>query len=86
VVKRRYRLYGRPTGGEEFAWLLPGVTLAESMAEAETLRLKIRDAGICHTAAAHGVTASLGVSAGIGMTPQALVGSVRVDAFQRCSG
>ena len=38
-------------GGEEFAWLLPGVTLNEAKAEAETLRTKIRDAGIRHAAA-----------------------------------
>ncbi len=60
-------------GGEEFAWLLPGLTLDESMAEAETLRLTIRNAAIRHTTAAHAVvTVRLGVAAGLGMTPQAL--------------
>lgn len=42
-------------GGEEFAWLLPGLNLDESMAEAETLRLTIRNAAIRHTTAAHAV-------------------------------
>ena len=42
-------------GGEEFAWLLPGVPLEESMAEAETLRISIRSAHIRHTTAADGI-------------------------------
>jgi diguanylate cyclase (GGDEF)-like protein len=70
-------------GGEEFAWLLPGVTLEESMAEAETLRLRIRDAAIHHTTAAHGVvTASLGVSAGARITPQALVAAADAALYR----
>jgi diguanylate cyclase (GGDEF)-like protein len=74
-------------GGEEFAWLLPGVTLEQSLAEAETLRTKIRDAGIRHTTAAHGVvTASLGVSAGARMTPQALVAAADAALYRAKSG
>ena len=74
-------------GGEEFAWLLPGVPLAESMAEAETLRLKIRDAGIRHTNAAHGVvTASFGVAAGTGLTPPALVAAADAALYRAKSG
>jgi len=74
-------------GGEEFAWLLPGVTLEESLAEAETLRIKIRDAGIRHTTAADGVvTASLGVSAGLRITPQALVAAADAALYRAKSG
>jgi len=70
-------------GGEEFAWLLPNVTLQESMAEAESLRLNIRDAAIRHTTAAHGVvTASFGVAAGAGMTPQALVATADAALYR----
>jgi diguanylate cyclase (GGDEF)-like protein len=73
--------------GEEFAWLLPGITLEESMAEAETLRLKIRNAGIRHATAVHGiVTASLGVSAGAGITPQALVAAADAALYRAKSG
>jgi diguanylate cyclase (GGDEF)-like protein len=74
-------------GGEEFAWLLPGVTLNEAKAEAETLRTKIRDAGIRHAAAEQGVvTASFGVSAGAGMTPPALVAAADTALYRAKSG
>jgi diguanylate cyclase (GGDEF)-like protein len=72
-------------GGEEFVWLLPGVGLEAARAEAESLRLAIRDAAIPHDdaitragAADEGandddgsarLTASIGVSAGDGMRP-----------------
>jgi diguanylate cyclase (GGDEF)-like protein len=50
-------------GGEEFAWLLPGLTRDEARTEAEALRLRIRDARIPHAGSEHGiVTASLGVA------------------------
>ena len=50
-------------GGEEFAWLLPGVTLDAARSEAESLRLRVRDARIPHPASDSGVvTASLGVA------------------------
>jgi diguanylate cyclase (GGDEF)-like protein len=64
-------------GGEEFAWLLPGLSLEAARSEAEALRVKVREAGIRHEGLECGVvTASLGVSAGLGMatlTPPALV-------------
>ena len=50
-------------GGEEFAWLLPGVSLDAAIAEAEALRSAIRTAAIRHDDSDSGlVTASLGVS------------------------
>ena len=54
-------------GGEEFAWLLPGVSLDAAAAEAEKVRLLVRDSGV--------ITASLGVSAsgGTKLTPLSLV-------------
>jgi len=74
-------------GGEEFAWLLPGVTLNEAKAEAETLRLKIRDAGIRHAESEQGVvTASFGVSGGTGMTPPALVAAADAALYRAKSG
>lgn len=74
-------------GGEEFAWLLPGVTLNEAKAEAETLRTKIRDAGIRHDAAEHGVvTASFGVSAGARVSPPALVAAADAALYRAKSG
>jgi diguanylate cyclase (GGDEF)-like protein len=50
-------------GGEEFAWLLPGLPIEAASAEAEKLRLKIRDARIRHDGSEHRfVTASFGVA------------------------
>jgi diguanylate cyclase (GGDEF)-like protein len=71
-------------GGEEFAWLLPGVPLEAAMAEAEMLRVKVRDAAIRHTAAQSGiVTASLGVSAGTAsVTPPALVAAADAALYR----
>lgn len=72
-------------GGEEFAWLLPGVTLDEAKAAAETLRLRIRQAGIRHDTAAGGVvTASLGVSSGT--DAQALVAAADAALYRAKSG
>src|SRR5262249_13774430 len=59
-------------GGEEFAWLLPGVPLEAAEAEAESVRLGIRAGAIRHATAPDGVvTASLGVagSAGAALVP-----------------
>jgi diguanylate cyclase (GGDEF)-like protein len=57
-------------GGEEFAWLLPGLTLDEAKSEAEELRKIVRAAAIRHDGAeSKVVTASLGVSASDGMNP-----------------
>jgi diguanylate cyclase (GGDEF)-like protein len=56
-------------GGEEFAWLLPGVGLDAAKSEAETFRKIVRDAAIRHDGVDGGVvTASLGVSSNVGMT------------------
>jgi len=77
-------------GGEEFAWLLPGVALEEAKAEAEMLRTTIRDACIRHAGAQHGVvTASLGVSASSGttaLTPLALVAAADAALYRAKSG
>jgi diguanylate cyclase (GGDEF)-like protein len=57
-------------GGEEFAWLLPGIPLDAAKAEAETFRIIVRQAAIPHAGVPSGiVTASLGVSASTGTTP-----------------
>ena len=57
-------------GGEEFAWLLPGVALDAAIAEAEALRRTVRDAAIRHVSVESGVvTASFGVSSSDGRTP-----------------
>ncbi|HUR80111.1 MAG TPA: GGDEF domain-containing protein, partial [Thermoanaerobaculia bacterium] len=54
-------------GGEEFAWLLPGVSLDVARAEAERLRIRVRDARIRHEGSEPGiVTASFGVSTSTG--------------------
>jgi diguanylate cyclase (GGDEF)-like protein len=54
-------------GGEEFAWLLPGVPPELAKQEAETFRLSVRDAGIPHAGVTAGVlSASVGVA---GVTP-----------------
>jgi diguanylate cyclase (GGDEF)-like protein len=63
-------------GGEEFAWLLPGVSLDDAKAEAEAFRLIVREAKIRHAGSGSGiVTASLGVSAtnGAALAPLSLV-------------
>jgi diguanylate cyclase (GGDEF)-like protein len=77
-------------GGEEFAWLLPGVTLDAATAEAEILRTMIRDAGIRHDGVPCGVvTASLGVSGSPGrmaLTPLALVAGADAALYRAKSG
>jgi diguanylate cyclase (GGDEF)-like protein len=64
-------------GGEEFAWLMPGVPLEAARAEAEAFRIRVREAHIRHIASDGGiVTASLGVSASNGegaLTPLTLI-------------
>lgn len=65
-------------GGEEFAWLLPGLTVEAALAEAEALRIRIRDSAI--------VTASLGVAAGVTITPPALVAAADAALYRAKSG
>ena len=77
-------------GGEEFAWLLPGVALDDAKAEAEAFRIKVRDAAIRHDGAGAGiVTASLGVSASNGTaapTPLSLVAAADAALYRAKSG
>jgi diguanylate cyclase (GGDEF)-like protein len=77
-------------GGEEFAWLLPGVDLDEATAEAEAFRKIVREAGIRHDGSDSGiVTASLGVSASAGktlLTPLSLVASADAALYRAKSG
>lgn len=64
-------------GGEEFAWLLPGVSLDVARFEAEDVRLRIRDAGV--------VTASFGVAASVAgaqPTPPALVAAADAALYR----
>jgi diguanylate cyclase (GGDEF)-like protein len=68
-------------GGEEFAWLLPGLTLDAAKAEAETLRLQVRASGL--------VTASLGVTASNGTaapTPLSLVAAADSALYRAKAG
>lgn len=72
-------------GGEEFAWLLPGRSLAEAMAEAERLRLAVRAAAVRDGTAGGVVTTSLGVAVGIptaGRTPQQLVAAADAALYR----
>jgi diguanylate cyclase (GGDEF)-like protein len=77
-------------GGEEFAWLLPGVGLETAKAEAEAFRIIVREAGIRHDGTDSGVvTASLGVSANVGttvVTPLALVAAADAALYRAKSG
>lgn len=63
-------------GGEEFAWLLPGVDLHAAVEEAEAFRQTVRDAGL--------VTASLGVSCtgGQSVTPETLVAAADAALYR----
>jgi len=68
-------------GGEEFAWLLPGVGLDAAKAEAEAFRILVREQGV--------VTASLGVSASDGtttVTPLSLVAAADAALYRAKSG
>jgi diguanylate cyclase (GGDEF)-like protein len=68
-------------GGEEFAWLLPGVALDGAREEAEAFRLLVHNTGI--------VTASVGVSSSAGMaelTPHALVAAADAALYRAKSG
>lgn len=73
-------------GGEEFAWLLPGLTLDEARAEAEGFRLMVRNAAIRHNASDYGiVTASLGVASSTEttvVTPASLVAAADAALYR----
>lgn len=72
-------------GGEEFAWLLPGVTLEQAKEEAEEFRKIVRDAKLRHDGVASGiVTASLGVASGI--TPLTIVADADAALYRAKSG
>lgn len=77
-------------GGEEFAWLLPGVPLDAAKAEAEVFRKIVREAAIRHDGTESGVvTASLGVSTGGGnaaITPLSLVAAADAALYRAKSG
>jgi diguanylate cyclase (GGDEF)-like protein len=77
-------------GGEEFAWLLPGLSLDAAKAEAEGFRKMVRDAAIPHHGIESGiVTASLGVSANVGTTPptpQSLVAAADAALYRAKAG
>jgi diguanylate cyclase (GGDEF)-like protein len=77
-------------GGEEFAWLLPGLTLEAAHAEAEALRELVRNAAIRHDGASSGiVTASLGVASTAGMlnpTPLSLVAAADAALYRAKAG
>ena len=64
-------------GGEEFAWLLPGVALEIAQEEAEAVRTSVRDLGL--------VTASLGVTSNNGdaaLTPLSLVAAADAALYR----
>jgi len=61
-------------GGEEFAWLLPGIALDAARSEAEAMRVTIRERCV--------VTASFGVSAGMNPTPAVLVAAADAALYR----
>jgi diguanylate cyclase (GGDEF)-like protein len=65
-------------GGEEFAWLLPGVGLDEARSEAETIRAIIREKAP--------VTASFGVASGVSPRPEALVAEADAALYRAKAG
>lgn len=78
VVRRTYDMVAR-FGGEEFVILLPGCTLADALAVAESARVAVRGEGIMHHSSEHRVvTVSVGVAATVpelGTLPASLVDS-----------
>jgi diguanylate cyclase (GGDEF)-like protein len=68
-------------GGEEFAWLLPGVPAEVAKAEAESFRLSVKQTGI--------ITASAGVSSSNALatlTPPSLVAAADAALYRAKSG
>lgn len=76
-------------GGEEFAWLLPGIPPELAKQEAEKFRLSVRNAGIRHAGVAAGVlSASVGVA---GVTsadprPSSLIAAADAALYRAKSG
>ncbi|HEX3580884.1 MAG TPA: two-component regulator propeller domain-containing protein [Thermoanaerobaculia bacterium] len=76
-------------GGEEFAWLLPGVPPEVAKQEAERFRISVRDAGIRHAGVAAGVlSASVGVACLIAADPRpsSLVAAADAALYRAKSG
>ncbi len=74
-------------GGEEFVWLLPGVSLEVAAEEAEGFRKLVRAAGVRHGCAPDGiVTASMGVASGEGLTPAALIALADAALYRAKAG
>jgi diguanylate cyclase (GGDEF)-like protein len=67
-------------GGEEFAWLLPGISADVAKAEAESFRLSVKNTGV--------ITASAGVSSSNGgtVTPLSLVAAADAALYRAKSG
>jgi diguanylate cyclase (GGDEF)-like protein len=76
-------------GGEEFAWLLPGLTPELAKEQAESFRLDVRGAGIRHDGVASGVlSASVGVagSAAADLRPEDLIAAADAALYRAKSG
>ena len=76
-------------GGEEFAWLLPGVPPEVAIREAESFRLSVKDAGIPHAGVTAGVlSASVGVafSNGSELQPSALIAAADAALYRAKAG
>ncbi|HEX7192303.1 MAG TPA: two-component regulator propeller domain-containing protein [Thermoanaerobaculia bacterium] len=76
-------------GGEEFAWLLPGIPPEVAKHEAESFRLSVRDAGIRHAGVTSGVlSASVGVAGGAGsdLSPSMLIAAADAALYRAKSG
>ncbi|HEV8433616.1 MAG TPA: two-component regulator propeller domain-containing protein [Thermoanaerobaculia bacterium] len=72
-------------GGEEFAWLLPGIPPEVAKQEAERFRLSVLDAGIRHAGVASGVlSASVGVagSSGAALQPSTLIAAADAALYR----
>jgi diguanylate cyclase (GGDEF)-like protein len=76
-------------GGEEFAWLLPGIPPEVAKHEAESFRLSVRNAGIPHAGVSAGVlSASVGVagSSGQALQPSSLIAAADAALYRAKSG
>jgi len=76
-------------GGEEFAWLLPGLSLELAKEQAEAFRLSVHDANIRHDGVPSGfLSASVGVagSAAAGLQPATLIAAADAALYRAKSG